>query len=526
MTPALLPPPPPLPPPSRNPFPSPHTPFYFLSFFPPFYSSPPFPSPSSSSSSSSAMTQSSGMTCNDTCCSWEDGSDNTFCFSDRDFPQELVATPAWELGVRYGAATFLCVSGVLGNLCILVILLKNRLLLRTSVNLFILNMSVADLVTAGAGPLPYTARDTQQFWTLGKAWCHLEGCLQMMVMMVSVLSLATISCDRMVGVVYPFHRHLRAWQSGIVIVVIWLVSAGIAVPFGLYREYTVHKWRDVTERTCEEAEEMQVWWLVSIIALTWLPLAVMLACYTLIFINFNKYKNKVRGREHPAILRMKARTVRMMFVVVMLFVACWTPLQVVTLARNAFVEENGSLKKDLAETYNTLMSVCQYMMYINPAVNPIVYALMHHNFKRAFRVTFTCVFKRKPSFVLTPGHGTQKYVWSARSPVNRNGSHTRSPFQRLRRQGFRRAGAPGSPAPRPPDVPSLGSRASEGIGRSGSGESRGGGESRLPEGARGGDASSRKPSPRGKNCDIFLGHLVTQVIEEETSSDLDSERTM
>lgn len=35
--------------------------------------------------------------------------------------------------------------------------------------------------------------------------------------------------------------------------------------------------------------------------------------------------------------------------VVMLFVACWTPLQVVTLARNAFVEENGSLKKDLAE---------------------------------------------------------------------------------------------------------------------------------------------------------------------------------
>lgn len=39
-----------------------------------------------------------------------------------------------------------------------------------------------------------------------------------------------------------------------------------------------------------------MWWLVSIVALTWLPLAVMLACYTLIFINFNKYKNKVRGR--------------------------------------------------------------------------------------------------------------------------------------------------------------------------------------------------------------------------------------
>ncbi|XP_037790442.1 substance-K receptor-like [Penaeus monodon] len=472
------------------------------------------------------MMQGSSVTCNDTCCSWAGGSDNTFCFSDRDFPEDLATTPAWELGVRYGAATFLCVTGVLGNLCILVILLKNRLLLRTSVNLFILNMSVADLVTAAAGPLPYTARDTQQFWTLGETWCFPGGFLQMMVLMVSVLSLATISCDRMVGVVYPFHRHLRAWQSFIVIGLIWVVSAGIAVPFGLYREYAVHKWRDVTERTCEEAEEMQVWWLVSIVALTWLPLAVMLACYTLIFINFNKYKNKVRGREHPAILRMKARTVRMMFVVVVVFVACWTPVQVVTLARNAFVQENGSLKENLAETYDTLMSVCQYMMYINPSVNPIVYALMHHNFKRALRVTFTCVFKRKPSFVLTPGHGTQKYVWSARSGISRNRNPGRSPpFHRVRRQGFRKPGETESRVPYPSGHLSL---PPEGIASSRSGELREVEEERRrpAEGDRDGDLTPRKPSPRGRNCDLFLGQLVTQVIEEESGSDLDSERTM
>nr|XP_027234973.1 substance-K receptor-like isoform X2 [Penaeus vannamei]XP_027234974.1 substance-K receptor-like isoform X2 [Penaeus vannamei] len=241
-----------------------------------------------------------------------------------------------------------------------------------------------------------------------------------MVMMVSVLSLATISCDRMVGVVYPFHRHLRAWQSFIVIGLIWVVSAGIAVPFGLYREYAVHKWRDVTERTCEEANEMRVWWLVSIVALTWVPLGVMLACYALIFINFNKYKNKVRGRDvrHPHV-RVPVHDVH------------------------------------------------------QPSVNPIVYALMHHNFRRAFRVTFACAFKGKPPFVLTPGHGTQKYVWSARSGISRNRNPGRSPpFHRLRRQGFRKPGEAESRAPPPSGHLALERRVPEGIASSRSGELR------------------------------------------------------
>ena len=58
-------------------------------------------------------------------------------------------------------------------------------------------------------------------------------------MMVSVTSLATISFDRMIGVVRPFHTHLKMWQCFVVIIIIWIVSAILAVPFGIYRIYTV-----------------------------------------------------------------------------------------------------------------------------------------------------------------------------------------------------------------------------------------------------------------------------------------------
>lgn len=48
-----------------------------------------------------------------------------------------------------------------------------------------------------------------------------------------------------------------------------------------------------------------------------------------------------------------------------------------------------------AQYYNALVTVSQYMIYVNPAANPIIYGLMHQNFRRAFRLTFPCIFTRK-----------------------------------------------------------------------------------------------------------------------------------
>lgn len=68
---------------------------------------------------------------------------------------------------------------------------------------------------------------------------HLCFSTSVLVMMVSVTSLATISFDRMIGVIWPFHTHLKIWQSVTIIVVIWIVSTILAVPFAIYRIYTV-----------------------------------------------------------------------------------------------------------------------------------------------------------------------------------------------------------------------------------------------------------------------------------------------
>lgn len=55
----------------------------------------------------------------------------------------------------------------------------------------------------------------------------------------------------------------------------------------------VHHWQDLDETTCgEDVNKMHVWWMVNMIGLTWLPLLVMIVCYTTIFVYFKTHKFK------------------------------------------------------------------------------------------------------------------------------------------------------------------------------------------------------------------------------------------
>lgn len=116
--------------------------------------------------------------CNLTCCEYEPGLQ--VCSINYNFSDfyNITEVPQYEMIIRWSFTVPVFLLGVIGNLTIIHILLRNTLLLRTSVNNFILNMSVADLILACCGPIPFTIRDANSFWVLGEAWCHLEGYIQ------------------------------------------------------------------------------------------------------------------------------------------------------------------------------------------------------------------------------------------------------------------------------------------------------------------------------------------------------------
>ncbi|XP_042891769.1 substance-K receptor-like [Penaeus japonicus] len=493
------------------------------------------------------------LSCNETCCIYSDN--KTICFGDFNFTERtnLTYPEPWELGVRYTFASLIMLVGASGNLCIIILLLKNKLLLRTSVNHFILNMSIADLITSLAGPIPFTIRDTHPLWVLGETWCHLEGYIQILVMLVSVTSLATISFDRMVGVVYPFHKHLGSWGSRAIIIGFWLLSAVLALPFSFYRVYAVRIWQDLTERTCgEQRDEIRIWWIVVIIALTWLPLLVMVISYTVIFVYLRKGVSVTARREHPAILHLKKRVVRMMFVILMVFILSWLPFQIMKIFEDNYITADGHYLPDQEAEYKILLSVSHYMMYVNSAVNPVIYGLMHQTFRRAFRVTFTCFYRKKSSFILRPSRGTNRYVWSTDDSVYTNNMNRH--MKRKLRDRLRRAPqvTPQALVCTPALAASIALQQSILKGSSDAGTKQDVTMTDLGNPSTGTNPASEDPSEGSAKSKVrlntfvnegfvrdlsqrrlsvastgALGHLITEVIEEESSSDVDnSERIL
>jgi hypothetical protein len=91
------------------------------------------------------------------------------------FPKDIWnAREDWEIITKTVAVLPLVIIAILGNLTVIRIVLKARLT-KNPVNLFILNMSIADLLTALIFPWIFLVSDFYQRFVLGKAICKSEG---------------------------------------------------------------------------------------------------------------------------------------------------------------------------------------------------------------------------------------------------------------------------------------------------------------------------------------------------------------
>ena len=101
-------------------------------------------------------------------------------YDDDDFSNYSFPTPiwnrreSWEVGVKSAAVAPVALIAVLGNAAVIRILLKARLT-KNPINLFILNMSIADLLCALIYPWVILVYHFYQNFMLGEFICRAEG---------------------------------------------------------------------------------------------------------------------------------------------------------------------------------------------------------------------------------------------------------------------------------------------------------------------------------------------------------------
>lgn len=94
------------------------------------------------------------------------------------------------------------IFGLVGNLLVVIVVGANQQM-RSTTNLLILNLAIADLLFT-IFCVPFTACDYMSWWPFGDAWCKIVQYMIVVTAYTSVYTLVFMSFDRYLAVVHPF----------------------------------------------------------------------------------------------------------------------------------------------------------------------------------------------------------------------------------------------------------------------------------------------------------------------------------
>ncbi|XP_027726542.1 vasopressin V1b receptor [Vombatus ursinus] len=276
---------------------------------------------------------------------------------------------------------------------------------RSRMHLFVMHLALTDLGVAFFQVLPQLLWDITYRFQGSDLLCRVVKYLQALSMFASTYMLLVMTLDRYLAVCHPLRTlHQPSRSAYPLIIATWLLAAGLSLP-----QVFIFSLREVSQGTgvldCW-ADFRFSWGLQAYI--TWttlaifvLPVAVLIACYSLICYEICKnLKGKtqawaVGGRGRGAvqgggasfqaltganqsmssrvssistISRAKIRTVKMTFVIVLAYIACWAPFFSVQMwsvwDENAPDEDSTNVAFTITMLLGNLCSCCNPWIYM------------------------------------------------------------------------------------------------------------------------------------------------------------------
>lgn len=266
---------------------------------------------------------------------------------------------------------FILGIGIIGNVMVPLVILKSRDM-RNSTNIFLTNLSIADLMVllVCTPTVLVEVNSKPETWVLGSEMCKAVPFVELTVAHASVLTILAISFERYYAICEP----LKAVPTA--------VNVTEPEPYCMTRADTF--WR-------------QFFFLMTISVFFLLPLVLLLVLYTLIARRLvadpGTTAVTVKATE-TANARARKQVVLMLGTVVMSFFICLLPFRIFTIIIIFMSTETFS--KLGFENYLIVLLVCRTMLYLNSAINPILYNLMSSKFRDGFMRL--CGIRRRDAF--------------------------------------------------------------------------------------------------------------------------------
>ncbi|XP_028648952.2 galanin receptor type 1-like [Erpetoichthys calabaricus] len=286
------------------------------------------------------------------------------------------------------------ISGVIGNSLVIVVLSRKKMgKSGTTTNILIFNLSMADLAFLFlCVPFQATIYSLPE-WIFGPILCKLVHYFATVTMLVSIFTLVAMSADRYIAVVHHAKvslglRSRRNAVSGMVMA--WLLSLGIAIPVAQHQTYVTGYYEAPNSTFCWEIWESHTQkqsYTAAILILGYLlPLLFISCCYIQVLRHLHKNIRMVSKKSE----RSKRKTTQTILAVVAIFSLSWFPHHLVTMWANF-----GQFP--LTDASFALRIAAHCLAYGNSCVNPLIYAFLSENFRRAYRDVFRCSWPKTRS---------------------------------------------------------------------------------------------------------------------------------
>ncbi|XP_023250577.1 galanin receptor type 1-like [Seriola lalandi dorsalis] len=278
------------------------------------------------------------------------------------------------------------ILGVLGNTMVITVLARSKPgQPRSTTNIFILNLSVADLsYLLFCVPFQSTIYMLPT-WVLGAFICKFIHYFFTVSMLVSIFTLSAMSVDRYVAIVHARRSSsIRVGKHAMLgVVLIWILSLVMAAPVAHYQSIVE---REDNNTFCWEVwpdHQRKVYVMCTFVLGYLLPLTLISVCYAKVLNHLHKKLRNISKKSELS----KKKTAQTVLVVVVVFCLSWLPHHIVHLW-----VEFGSFPLNQASFVFRMVAHC--LAYSNSSVNPVIYAFLSENFRNSYKQVFWC---RAPS---------------------------------------------------------------------------------------------------------------------------------
>ncbi|XP_015910931.1 QRFP-like peptide receptor [Parasteatoda tepidariorum] len=329
--------------------------------------------------------------------------------------------------------------GTVGNVLVATVVWKFKEL-RNSTNLFLMNLSVADLLVllVCVPPALVELHSMPEVWLLGEGMCKAVPYVQLTAAHASILTILAISFERYYAICEPLKAGYTCTQMRAlaIICIIWLVAALLTSPVLMTIDYhmaeAMHD--DTMVPVCLQMvkELWQQLYYMSIIGFLFvIPFLVLLVVYCHIAKHLMLGRRVLASSSEENQMRARKQVVFMLIAVVLSFFICLLPFRIFTVWMIITPQEEVTHLG--METFYSLLYFCRLLLYMNSAINPILYNAISSKFRSCVMRLLRCsnVRSRLLSRQITKGTTTSSTATTSGS-VKKDGTLLQHSSRQLR----------------------------------------------------------------------------------------------